>query len=251
VAREVRPYDDVTDRRLRLLVGLVVVLGSAVVVWALVAASFRPKPEPWPVLPIALIVAIAIGNRTTLWIRVRSEKRGVSWTEVGVLVGLTLAPPAWVVLCTAVAIAISKLTARMALRKAVFSVAKEVLVACTASAVFVAMDVAPNARHPDRALGTIALAAAAMWIVDESLFGPVIALATRRDIREALRENWDLRVLNLIARYVVTVLVVAMMSGRCSSWPRSCSASTYGRPPGCAAGRNGTPGDGWPRAPTS
>ena len=219
MARELSPYDDVTDRRLRLLVSLVVVLGGAAVVWALRTASSTAIPKSWQVLPLALIAAIAIGNRTTLWIRVRSERRGISWTEVGVLVGLTVAPPAWVVLGTAVAIAISKLSSRMAPRKAVFSVAKEVLVACTASAVFVALRIHPNPTDPSLRPEVLALAAVAMWIVDESLIVPVIALATRRDIGEALRENWDMRVLGLIARYVVTVLVVGILAAAGDFWP--------------------------------
>jgi diguanylate cyclase (GGDEF)-like protein len=213
VARAVSPYDDVTDRRLRLLVSLVVVLGVAAVVWALsVVLSGRPPPPERLLLLLGLIGAIAVGNRTTLWIRVRSEKRGISWTEVGVLVSLALAPPAWVVLCTAVAITISKLTARMAFRKAVFSVAKEVLVACTASAIFVAMHVAADPKDPDPALGAIALAAVAMWIVDEALHVPVFALATRRDMREVLRDNLDMRALAVVARYIVTVLVIAILA---------------------------------------
>jgi diguanylate cyclase (GGDEF)-like protein len=212
VARAVSPYDDVTDRRLRLLVSLVVVLGVAAVVWALSVVLSHPTPHPGGLLLVGLIGAIAVGNRTTLWIRVRSERRGISWTEVGVLVSLALATPAWVVLCTAVAIAISKLTGRMAFRKAVFSVAKEVLVACTASAVFLAMHVVADPKDPDRALGAIALAAVAMWIVDEALHVPVFALATRRDMREVLRDNLDMRALAMVARYIVTVLVIAILA---------------------------------------
>jgi diguanylate cyclase (GGDEF)-like protein len=213
VARGVSQNDDVTDRRLRLLVSLVVVLGAAAVVWALSVVLSHPSPHRDALLLMGLVGAIAVGNRTTLWIRVRSEKRGISWTEVGVLVSLALpVPPAWVVLCTAVAIAISKLTARMAFQKAIFSVAKEVLVACTASAVFAATHMAANSGHPVPALGTIALAAVAMWIVDEALHVPVFALATRRDMGEVLRDNLDMRALGVVARYILTVLVIAILA---------------------------------------
>jgi diguanylate cyclase (GGDEF)-like protein len=202
----------VTDRRLRLLVGLVVVLGAAAVAWAAVHAWSAPGPLPKPLLLAELIVAIAVGNRTSLWIRVRKEKRGISWPEVGVLTGLTLVTPAWVVLCTAVAIAISKLTARTPGKKAVYGVAKEVLVASTAGAVFFVMDAQPNANDPRFQPGVLAVAAVAMWIVDEALIVPVLALADRRSITEVLREDWDLRALGVAARYVVTLLVVGILA---------------------------------------
>jgi diguanylate cyclase len=211
VARGVSSYDDVTDRRLRLLVGLVVVLGLAAMAWAVAEAWTDPTPLKQPELLLQLVVAIAIGNRTSLWIRVGSHMRGISWPEVGVLAGLSLVSPGWVILCTAVAITISKLTARTPPQKAVFGVAKEVLVACTASGIFLGMHLHPNAGKPELRLGALALAAVAMWIVDEALVVPVLAFATRRNLREVLHENWDMRVLGLAARYVVTVLVIGIL----------------------------------------
>jgi diguanylate cyclase (GGDEF)-like protein len=211
VAREVSSSDDVTDRRLSLLVGLVVVSGATAVVWALVHARSGFATRPSVVLVLALIVAIAVGNRMALSVRVRSQTRSISWPEVGVLVGLTLTSPAWVILCTAVAIAIIRLTARTARQKTAFGIGKEVLVASAASAVFVAMDFHPDPGHPPLRLGTLALAAVAMWIVDEALHVPAFAFATRRDIREVLRENWDMRAVSMVARYIVTVLVVSIL----------------------------------------
>jgi diguanylate cyclase (GGDEF)-like protein len=208
----VSSYDDVTDRRLRLLVSLVVVSGAIAVAWAAAHAWSARDPMPERLLLLELIVAIAVGNRTSLWIRVRREKRGISWPEVGVLTGLTLVSPAWVILCTAVAITISKLTARTPPTKAVYGVAKEVLVACTAGAVFAVTHVHPHPNSPDLRPGILALAAVAMWIVDETLIVPVLALADRRSITEVLREQWDMRVVGVGARYAVTMLVVAILA---------------------------------------
>jgi diguanylate cyclase (GGDEF)-like protein len=208
----VSSYDDVTDRRLRLLVSLVVVSGAIAVAWAAAHARWDRHSMPEPLLLLELIVAIAVGNRTSLWIRVRREKRGISWPEVGVLTGLTLVSPAWVILCTAVAITISKLTARTPPTKALYGVAKEVLVACTAGAIFFAMHVHPYPDSPDLRPGILALAAVAMWIVDETLIVPVLALADRRSITEVLREQWDMRVVGVGARYAVTMLVVAILA---------------------------------------
>ena len=87
------------------------------------------------------------------------------------LTGLTLVSPAWVILCTAVAITISKLTARTPTTKALYGVAKEVLVACTAGAIFLAMHVG-RIRRIHTCGRRPRLAAVAMWIVDEALIVP-------------------------------------------------------------------------------
>ena len=211
MAREVSSSDDVTDLRLSLLVGLVVVSGATAVAWALVHAWSGNAARPSVLLLLALIVAIAVGNRMALSIRVRSQTRSISWPEVGVLVGLTLTAPAWVILCTAVAIAIVRLTARTARQKTAFGIAKEVLVASAASVVFVAMSFHPNSTDLPLRLGTMALAALAMWTVDEALHVPAFAFATRRKIGEVLRENWDMRAISMVARYIVAVLVVGIL----------------------------------------
>ena len=109
MTRELSLNDDATDKRLSLLVSLVVVAGGVAVVTALAAAWADPS-RPSFLMSAAIIVAIATGSRTQWLIRVRSHKRGISWPEVGILVGLTLVSPAWVILCTCVAVAIVKLS---------------------------------------------------------------------------------------------------------------------------------------------
>jgi diguanylate cyclase (GGDEF)-like protein len=211
VNRTTSSNDDVTDKRLSLLISLVVVGGGLVVTWAALTAWSSSTGPPSPLLLVGMIAAITVGSRTAWRIRIRSHGRGISWPEVGALVGLTVAPPAWVILCTCVAILIAKFSSRLPRQKAIFSVAKEVLVAAAAAAVFVALDMQPNPNHPSLHLGTLALATLAMWIVDESLMVPVIAMATRSGIRPALRADWDMRVVGLLARYTVTVLVVGIL----------------------------------------
>jgi diguanylate cyclase (GGDEF)-like protein len=202
--------DDVTGKQLTLLIGLVVVVGAGVVGWAIVSAVRSPGDTPAPLLLLSLVIAIGIAARTTVWIRIRANRRGISWPEVGVIVGLTVAPVHWVILCTVVAVAASKISNRMPLQKTVYGIAKETLVATTAGIVFLVNDVHFNPNHPMLHPGLIAVAFVAMWIVDESLIVPVIALATRTGLGQMMRTNWDLRVLAMIARYVVTVLVIGI-----------------------------------------
>ena len=209
--RERSSNDDVTDKRLSLLVSLVVVSGGIAVAAAAVTAWVTSHRPPATVA-LCILAAITVGSRTQWRIRILSHRRGISWPEVGILVGLTLMSPAWVVLCTAAAITIAKITARFPVQKALFGIAKDVLAATAAGLVFSALDVWPDSTEPPLHVGAMALAALAMWIVDESLFMPVIALATRSDIRASLRANLDMRVFGLLARYVVAVLVVASLA---------------------------------------
>ena len=203
--------DDATDRRLRLLISLVVVSAGAVVAWSVVAALSAPAAHPSPLTLLGLVAAIAVGSRTQWRIRTRSEWHGFSWPEVGVLVGLAVAPPPWVILCTAAAITTAKITTRLPIQKALFGIAKDILAAAAASWVFVTA-VGLSADHPTPHLGAMALAALTMWIVDEALFMPIIPLATHYSVRESLRSNWDLRVISLIARYTAAVLVVVILA---------------------------------------
>jgi diguanylate cyclase (GGDEF)-like protein len=206
--------DDVTGRQLRLLIGLVVVMGTVAVGWSVTVLLAPPRVPTSPLLLLGLVVAIAVANRTSVQIRIRSNRRGVSWTEVGVLVGLTMAPAPWVVLCTTVAITLTRFSTRTPIQKSIFGIAKETLVAATAGAVFIATDIAtgPDAVHPGLHIGTLAMAAVAMWIVDESLGLPVLALATHTPFRKVLRVDWDLRVLALLGRYLVTVLLIGILA---------------------------------------
>jgi diguanylate cyclase (GGDEF)-like protein len=212
VTRERSSNDDVTGKQLRLLIGLVVVAASGAVAWSIVAVTTRPEQDPTPLLLGGLVLSIAVANRTVIWVRVRSNRHGMSWPEVAVLVGLTVAPPAWVVICTAVAIAVSKLSARTPFQKTLFGIAKETLVAATGAAVFVAAGVRPDAAEPALYPATVAVAAVAMWVVDEILMSPVIALATHSRVGQMLRTNWDLRVTALVARYAVTMLVIGILA---------------------------------------
>jgi diguanylate cyclase (GGDEF)-like protein len=212
VARGQSSNDDVTDRRLTLLISLVVVLASVAVAASLAEVLTTSAGRPAPLVLLGLVAAITVGSRTHWLVRIRSHRRGISWPEVGVLVGLTVATPTWVVLCTAVAITIAKLLNHSDPKKALFGVAKDVLAASAAGAVFIVLGVQPAANGPTVHVVAMALAAAAMWVVDEALFVPVITMATHSRVLQSLRANWDMRVLGLVARYLVAVLVVGILA---------------------------------------
>jgi diguanylate cyclase (GGDEF)-like protein len=212
VARGQSSNDDVTDRRLTLLISLVVVFAFAAVGASVAEVLTTSTVDPSPLVLLGLVAAITVGSRTQWMVRIRSHRRGISWPEVGVLVGLTVATPAWVVICTAVAITIARITAHSSAKKALFAIAKDVLAAAAAGSVFLVLDVPPPTHGPTMHVTAMAVAAVAMWVVDEALFVPVITMATHSRVRQSLRANLDMRVLGLVARYVVAVLVVAVLA---------------------------------------
>ncbi|GLZ01483.1 bifunctional diguanylate cyclase/phosphodiesterase [Actinoplanes sp. NBRC 103695] len=212
MTRETSFNDDVADKRLSLLVSFVVVAGGVALLTALIAAWAAPAGRPSALVSAGIIGAIAVGSRTQWRARIRSHTRGISWPEVGVLVGLAVLSPAWVVLCTCAAVSIAKFTTRLAPQKAAYGVAKDVLAATAAGLVYSLFPTTPDTDHPALQFSALAAAALAMWLVDESLIVPVIALATRISLWDSLRAEWDMRVLGTVARYVVATLVVGILS---------------------------------------
>jgi len=212
VTRETSFDDDVTDKRLPLLVSLVVVLGGIALLSSVAVAWYIHVERPPYLVCAGIIGAIAVGSRTQWRMRILSHTQGNSWPEVGVLVGLVLMPPVWVIVCTGAAVAISKATLRPPLHKALWGIAKDVLAASAAGLVFTFFGAQPSVSDPQLRIGVLALAALAMWLVDEALSGTLFALATRVRLRDWLRADWDMRVLATVARLVMAVLVVAILS---------------------------------------
>ena len=169
--------DDATDRRLRLLVGLVVVLAlccAAAYAWY---AIEHPEPVP-PVWILALIsAAVVVANRVKVHVRIRSSLDAVYWGEAPVLIGLVVAPAPWVVLCAAFGMAVIKIVTRTTPQKAAFAVAKEILTSATAGLVVAAWGVQPDLAHPPFHLAAIITAYCAMSVVDLFSFWPVRELS--------------------------------------------------------------------------
>src|SRR4051812_21833541 len=104
--------DDATDRRLLLLIGLVVVWATTVAGVGLWLVLRTPRPTPDAFILRALCAAVVVANRVNLHVRIRGTRHGTTWGEVPVLVGLVVFPPHWVVLCAAVGAGILKVIQR-------------------------------------------------------------------------------------------------------------------------------------------
>ncbi|MFF5172318.1 putative bifunctional diguanylate cyclase/phosphodiesterase [Micromonospora sp. NPDC000089] len=211
----VNARDNETDQRLRLLVGLVV-LSAAIVQFFAIATIGRRGISSFHEIAQAAAVAflVAVGATVNVRIRIRATNHGVSWTEVGFIIGLVLAPIPWVIVATGLGVGIARSAGRLAPIKLAFGVAKDTLLAAAGGAVLMLA----GWEWPWRdsfATGLPALVGAYLTIVvlDEILTMPVIALATRTRAHDLFRRHIDLRLASTVARFVVIVATLLILRG--------------------------------------
>ncbi|WP_433355383.1 putative bifunctional diguanylate cyclase/phosphodiesterase [Micromonospora saelicesensis] len=204
-----------TDRRLLLLVGLVVVVAAVIVATSLPAAFRSAKLETVSdgAVLVMLTLMIALGTLVKARVRIRSTTQSISWNETAIIVGAAIAPTSVVVLCTAVGIALASL--RLTPIKLAFGIGKNVIVAWGAGTAL-AMTTwtwPPTETAPLMLLGPLALAYLVAALLDDLLAIPVIALASQTRIAKHFRSNLDLRLAGFAVRFAVaacTLLIVRM-----------------------------------------
>lgn len=204
-----------TDRRLLLLVGLVVVVAAVIVATSLPAAWRSAKLETVSDAAVLLMLTlmIALGTLVKARVRIRSTTQSISWNETAIIVGAAIAPTSVVVLCTAVGIALASL--RLTPIKLAFGIGKNVIVAWGAGTAL-AMTTwtwPPTGTAPLMLLGPLALAYLVAALLDDLLAIPVIALASQTRIAKHFRSNLDLRLAGFAVRFAVaacTLLIIRM-----------------------------------------
>jgi diguanylate cyclase len=204
--------DDATDRRLRLLVGLVVVLGVVAVGWAawrdLATQSYTAERTA---TLCAVVALVAVSSVAVVQVRVRANVHAIAWTDAATLVALTVAPLPWIVICVAFGVAVGKAIGRVAPMKAAFNVAKAVLVAMAIGSILLVLDMVEPSERLQQLVGPLALAYLAGTIVDELLFTAVMAIASRTRMIGQFRANIDIRLASLVFRFGIAVLVIAIL----------------------------------------
>jgi diguanylate cyclase (GGDEF)-like protein len=205
--------DDATDRRLWLLIGLVVVLASAVLAgWVLVLTESGDPMPSWAIL-IGFVVFMAFASRMVVSIRLPSGKITSGWTDLAIVVGLALLPPPWIVLGTVVAMLVPKLfVSTRTPQRILFAVGKETLLAAAGGAVFLLGGYRPDPQRPAVHIGLIAAAVAVMWVVDELIASPVLAVASHRSVRQMFLINFRLSIVPVVSHFVLAILVVGILS---------------------------------------
>ncbi|MGH3681291.1 MAG: putative bifunctional diguanylate cyclase/phosphodiesterase, partial [Natronosporangium sp.] len=151
----------------------------------------------------ALMLLVAASDALAVRVRVRSAQHAMQWSDAAVLVGLALLPVPWVVVATAAGMLISKLVRRVRPLQTGFGACKEALLAAVGGLVLLGLDAADAP-----AVAALAVAYAAMTVVDELVSVPVIAFATRTSVVERYRHHADVRLLVAAGRFAVAAGVV-------------------------------------------
>jgi len=180
-----------TDRSLNLLVGLVVVAATAVLLGCLWWLGDHSGGRVSAALTLTLFIAVCSG--TGPLVRIRADRHHLTSTEAAVLIGLGTLPPATVIVCTALGVAIAKGVLRAPPIKVAFNSAKDTLAASSAALSVFLLGGLPVEGDELRLFGLLCVAAAAFTMVGEAVVVPAIALATRTSISQRLRANWDIR----------------------------------------------------------
>jgi diguanylate cyclase len=205
--------DTGTDRRLVLLVGLVVVSAGIAAVISIRDISTHGIPTFGDLATAAkLTFLVVVGATVSVRIHIRSTPHGISWTEVAVLTGLGFAPTPWVILCTGLGVGIARVIVRLAPLKLAFGVAKDMLLATAAGLVFLLLDWSWSADRPlsERILPLIA-AYLVVVVLDEALTLPVISLASRVSLGKLFSGHWDLRLASGVARLLVVLAIMLIL----------------------------------------
>ncbi|WP_051366583.1 putative bifunctional diguanylate cyclase/phosphodiesterase [Hamadaea tsunoensis] len=199
-----------TDQRLRLIVGLLSFL-TLIILIVQATKLTAPAPDEWRTV-ITFTILIGLGNLLTVTIR---REFSVNWTDAAVLVAAATLPAPWLVLSTALSVLVAKSIQRRAPIKLVFAVAKETLVATVGGVIMSTATLghltATNQLHDFPRLQTLAIAFAAMVVLDEFLTTPVIAISSGKPVLRALRENVNRRFLLSVIRFAVAVAALVIL----------------------------------------
>ncbi|MFC4018541.1 putative bifunctional diguanylate cyclase/phosphodiesterase [Micromonospora sp. GCM10011542] len=201
-----------THRQLLLLVGLVALLATGPILVAGAGVLARPPNSVGDGATIvALIFMTALVTIIKAPIRIRSTTHSITWTETAIVIGVAVAPPAWVVLATGIGVGAASAIMKLPTIKTAFGVSKNILVAAGAGATAQAIHWHwPTAGVAELAtlLGAIYLVAA---LLDDLLAIPVIALATNTRVSRQFLNNLDLRLAGFGVRFVVAVCTLLIL----------------------------------------
>ncbi|WP_239117945.1 putative bifunctional diguanylate cyclase/phosphodiesterase [Paractinoplanes ferrugineus] len=203
--------DDATDRQLQLLIGLVVVLAIGVAALDVLHAVTTRTAIPNPPALILIYAFSVISYRFKIEIRIRSSHNGSTWGDVPIMVGLVLVPMPWVVLCVIAGMATVRIINRADPLKSIFAIAKEVLVISATGATFLVLGTRPGVDHPNASVLAVTVAYLVLWLVDDLVFHPVIAVASRSTIGKVFRNDLGGRVFVRLATLATVIYIIEVL----------------------------------------
>ncbi|MFG1657968.1 putative bifunctional diguanylate cyclase/phosphodiesterase [Micromonospora chersina] len=201
-----------TDRPLLALVGLIVVLASAVVI---AATTFLVRTPPSSVRDVATFVTltfmITVGGIVKTSVRIRSTTHSIAWVETAIVIGVAIAPASWVVLSTTLGVAGASAILRLPAIKTAFGIGKNVLI-CGGTVAAAGFLHWPGSSPPiGSLLGTLSIVYLVAALLDDLLAMPVIALASGTPIFRQFRSDLDLRIAGFAVRFVVAACTVLIL----------------------------------------
>src|SRR5207248_9002232 len=160
--------------------------------------------------PIILALLCTVANASGFRVRIGGNNHHVTVMSAAVLVAAILEPVEWVTIGVAVSVLLSSITSGiLSPLKISFNVAKDTLASFAAAMSISFFHVVPGPSAVAGQFGTRLMAmfaaAAAYAIVDETLFHPVIATATRTSAWTRLVAHWDVRILSRLGAIAIAV----------------------------------------------
>ncbi|MEU9827683.1 putative bifunctional diguanylate cyclase/phosphodiesterase [Micromonospora chersina] len=205
--------DNGTDRRLLLLVGLVVfTAGISVLVSLRLIASHGLVTQAHVMRAATLTFLVAVAATVNVRIRIRATTHGISWTDAATVIGLAVAPVPWVIVATGLGVAIARTINRLPPIKLAFGIAKEMTLAAVGGLVLLAAGWTwPWSGSIGRSLPALVLAYLTVVVLDELLMFPVLAFATGTPILNRFRQQLDLRLASVLARFSVVLSTLLIL----------------------------------------
>jgi len=217
-SRKIRTQDDVTNRRLRLLVGLIVVFASAVLAWAIVRLFSQLSLQDLPLI-LVLTGLIAVAQMQKILVRVGATQIDLTPSSAGALICVAFAAPQVVVVTTFLGVAIARLLLRQReIMKLLFNVGKETLIATAAAFAAKSLGLIPvfgsetPQLHVASTLLGLTAGAIAYGILDEALSQPLFAIVTHTPLRVLLMMHLDARLLSRAGSLFLAVTTVVLYS---------------------------------------
>ncbi|MFF5054459.1 putative bifunctional diguanylate cyclase/phosphodiesterase [Micromonospora sp. NPDC000663] len=205
-----RRRESETERRLRPLVGLLVVAATVVTLAALrVILTSGPEAVPDVATLVTLTFMITVGAFVKARVRVRSTVHLISWSEAAIVIAAAIAPMSWLIVCTCVGITLASV--RLPTIKLTFGVSKNILVAAGAGLTFTVLDWTWPTMDAPQLVGILAFAYLSAALLDETLAIPVIALASGSKISSQFKSNLDLRLAGYGVRFVVAAITLLIL----------------------------------------
>src|SRR5690606_29126046 len=150
---------------------------------------------------VVLVALVAVGDLLVVVVRIRSTRHGMAWADAAVLADLAMMPAPWVVLATAAGVTVAEALRRRPPLKFVFSVGKEAANAFAGGLILFGLGYTGTADWAG--IGSLTLAFLVITFIDHLLTVPVIAVASRTNVADRLRMNWDIRLVANAGRLVV------------------------------------------------